>query len=83
MGGKKVGTFKNQTATFAIRGTEPVRIQMDAGYQPGAAFFSLLTRGVPTDEAFKAENNGMEIERQFLNRDGGGRSTSTTSSRGT
>ncbi|HWM91689.1 MAG TPA: MG2 domain-containing protein [Thermoanaerobaculia bacterium] len=70
VGGKKVGTFKNQTATFTIRGTEPVRIQMDGGYQPGAAFYSILTRGIPTDEGFKVENNGMEIERRFLNRDG-------------
>ena len=43
---------------------------MDSGFQPGAAFFSLLTRGIPTDEGFKAASNGMEIERQFLNRDG-------------
>lgn len=70
VGGRKVGTFTNKTATFTIRGTEPIRIQMDSGFQPGAAFFSLLTRGIPTDEGFKPQNNGMEIERQFLNRDG-------------
>ncbi|HEX7184844.1 MAG TPA: alpha-2-macroglobulin [Thermoanaerobaculia bacterium] len=68
--GKKVGSFTNKTAKIAIRGAGPVRIQMNSGYKSGAAFFSLLTRGVPTDEAFKPETAGLEIERTFLNREG-------------
>jgi uncharacterized protein YfaS (alpha-2-macroglobulin family) len=71
-GGKAVAKFKNQVVTLPpITGTGPIRIQMDAGYNPGAAFFSVLTRGVPKDDAFKPSNAGLEIQREFLNRDGG------------
>jgi hypothetical protein len=70
-GGKRVGTFTNQTVTFAgIPGNAPVRIQMNPGYKEGAAFFSLMTRGIPTDEAFQPSREGLEIEREFKNRDG-------------
>lgn len=71
VGGKKVGTFTNQTATFTnVRGEGPVRIQMNPGYKQGAAFFSVLTRGVPTDSAFQPSREGLEIEREFKDRDG-------------
>ncbi|HEV8578081.1 MAG TPA: alpha-2-macroglobulin [Thermoanaerobaculia bacterium] len=72
VGGKPVGKFTNQTVTFpAIRGSEPIRIQMNPGYKPGAAFFSVMTRGVPKDDAFRPSSAGMEIQREILNRDGG------------
>jgi uncharacterized protein YfaS (alpha-2-macroglobulin family) len=71
-GGKKIGTFTNKTVTFAnVRGTGPVRIQMAPGYKAGAAFFSVTARGVPTDDAFRPAREGLEIEREFRNRDGG------------
>ncbi len=71
-GGKPLGKLTNKTVTFpGITGTGPIRIQMDPGYKPGAAFYSVMTRGVPTDDAFKPSNAGLEIQREFLNRDGG------------
>jgi len=71
LGDRKVGTFTNRTATFPdLRGIEPVRLVMDAGYRPGAAFYSLITRGVPTDDAFAPSHNGLEIERAVLDRNG-------------
>lgn len=70
VGGKKVGSFTNKTATFTIRGTEPVRVQMEGGFESGAAFYSLVTRGVPTDQGFQPANAGLEIERAVLDRDG-------------
>ncbi len=71
VGGKKVGAFGNQTVTFpAIVGNGPIRLQMDAGYKPGAAFYSVMTRGVSTDDAFKPASQGMEIQRELLDRDG-------------
>ncbi|HYH46855.1 MAG TPA: alpha-2-macroglobulin family protein, partial [Thermoanaerobaculia bacterium] len=70
VGGRKVGTFTNQTVTFRnLPSTGPVRVQMNAGYKPNAAFYSLITRGIPTDEAFKPESRGLEIERTFLDRE--------------
>src|SRR5262249_52832054 len=70
LAGRKVGTFTNQTATFRnLTGPGPIRIQMNPGYQPNAAFYSVLTRGVPTDAAFKPQNTGLEIERAFLDRE--------------
>jgi uncharacterized protein YfaS (alpha-2-macroglobulin family) len=71
VGGKKVGTFTNQTATFpGIRGGGPVKIQMNAGYKTGSAFFSVLTKGIPTAAEFKPAKEGLEIERTFHDRDG-------------
>jgi uncharacterized protein YfaS (alpha-2-macroglobulin family) len=71
VGDRRVGAFTNATANFLdLRGSGPVRIVMDAGYRPGAAFYSLITRGVPTDDAFAPSHNGLEIEREVLDRDG-------------
>ncbi len=74
MGGKAIGKFTNKMVGFPAvtgGGTGPIRIQMDKGYKPGAAFYSVLTQGVPTDDAFRPANAGLEIQREFLNRDGG------------
>ncbi|HYG63899.1 MAG TPA: alpha-2-macroglobulin family protein, partial [Thermoanaerobaculia bacterium] len=71
VGGKKVGTFTNKTVTFrALRGDGPIRLQMDAGYKGGAAFYHVLTRGVPTDDAYRPASAGLEVERALLNREG-------------
>ncbi|HEX4960239.1 MAG TPA: alpha-2-macroglobulin [Thermoanaerobaculia bacterium] len=69
VGGKKAGTFDGRTATFRNLPPGPVKLQMNAGYKPGAAFYSLTSRGVPKDEVFKPAKEGLEIERQFLTRD--------------
>jgi uncharacterized protein YfaS (alpha-2-macroglobulin family) len=50
----------------------PLRVVMDAGFEPGAAFFSLVTRGVPEDDAFRPAAEGLEIERTFHDRAGAG-----------
>jgi len=69
-GSRKIGTFTDKTVRFPdIRGTDPIRLQLDAGSQ-GTAFYNLLTRGVPTDGAFKPETAGLELDRAFLTRDG-------------
>jgi len=71
VGGKTIGTFDNRTVTFpAIVGGGTVQLRMNAGYKPGAAFYSVLTRGVPKDDAFQPASHGMEIQREFLDRDG-------------
>ena len=71
VGGKKIGAFDNKTVTFpAIVGGGTVQLRMNAGYKPGAAFYSVLTRGVPKDDAFQPASQGMEIQREFLDRDG-------------
>ncbi len=48
----------------------PVQVVMDEGFQSGAAFYSLVTRGVPEDDAFRPEAEGLEIERTFHDRAG-------------
>ena len=55
----------------ASRGDGPVRIVMGNGYKAGAAFYSVITRGLPTDEAFRPTSAGLEIERTYLTREGG------------
>jgi hypothetical protein len=72
-GERRLGRFASaEPAAFVgIEGGEPVRIEMDAGYRPGSAFFSLLARGIPTDAAFVPAAAGLEIERRILDREGG------------
>ena len=71
VGGKKIGTFTKATSTFRnIKGTDPVRIEMDKGYKAGSAFYSVVTRAIPTDKGFKPESAGLEVEREILTRDG-------------
>ncbi len=53
-----------------LEGDGPVRVVMDPGYAAGAAFYSVITRGLPTDEAFRPTSAGLEIERRYLDRDG-------------
>lgn len=60
-----------EPARFVIRAADgPLTVVMDEGYEPGAAFFSLLTRGVPEDDAFRPRAAGLEIERTYLTRAG-------------
>jgi uncharacterized protein YfaS (alpha-2-macroglobulin family) len=71
VGDKKIGTFTNQTLTFPpIVGGGPVRLQMNGGYKSGSAFYSVMTRGVQKDDAFQPASAGIEIQREFLDRDG-------------
>jgi uncharacterized protein YfaS (alpha-2-macroglobulin family) len=72
LGDRKVGTVSNEeTALFRrLEGAGTLRIEMEAGYEPGAAFFSVIDRGVPLDEDFQPKTAGLEIERAYLDRDG-------------
>ncbi|MDQ7830832.1 MAG: alpha-2-macroglobulin [Desulfovibrionaceae bacterium] len=47
-----------------------LRIEMDGGYEPGAAFFCVETRGVPLMSAYRPERAGLEIVREYLDRQG-------------
>lgn len=53
-----------------IAGEGELVLEIDEGFAPGAAFYSLLTRGVPTDDAFRPGTAGLEVERDFLDRGG-------------
>jgi len=47
-----------------------LRIEMDKGYEAGAAYYSVQTRGIPTMVSYKPAQNGVSVERKYLNRDG-------------
>ncbi|HYU35732.1 MAG TPA: alpha-2-macroglobulin [Thermoanaerobaculia bacterium] len=68
--GRKLGSFGNAPVKFTIPGPGPVQIRMDPGYREGAAFYHLLTRGIPTDDAYKPASAGLEVEREYLTREG-------------
>jgi uncharacterized protein YfaS (alpha-2-macroglobulin family) len=71
VGDRTLGRFTARTAVFRdIEGTAPIQVAMDAGYESGAAFYSLLTRGVPEDAAFRPSAEGFEITRAFFDRNG-------------
>ncbi len=71
VGASEIGSFGPEPVTFTgIEGTDPVRVVMDPGYEKGSAFFSVSARGIPTDESFFVASAGLEIEREFLDRNG-------------
>ena len=61
-----------------LRGKEPVRIVLESGpksgsgsgYAAGSAFYSVITRGIPTDDDFRPTAAGLELERTYLTRSG-------------
>ncbi|MEM9293337.1 MAG: MG2 domain-containing protein [Acidobacteriota bacterium] len=73
LGDELLGTFDSDNpAVFAgLEGDGALRLEMDSGYAAGAAFFSVVQRAVPTDAAFRPSASGLEVEANFLNRQGG------------
>jgi|CXWL01.1.fsa_nt_gi uncharacterized protein YfaS (alpha-2-macroglobulin family) len=69
-GDKLVASFDNKPVTITTTGTAPVRVEMNAGYQANAAFYSYRLRGIPTDAAFKPESAGLEVQRKVFDREG-------------
>ncbi|NCC25598.1 MAG: alpha-2-macroglobulin family protein, partial [Deltaproteobacteria bacterium] len=57
-------------AIDGIEGDQPLRLAMNRGYESGAAFFSVLTRGIPTRDTYTPSAKGLEIRREFLDRNG-------------
>lgn len=72
VGDRRVGRFSSdRTALFdGLGGAGPVRIVLDAGYEPGSAFYTLTTRGIPRDAAYRPLAEGLEVERRLLDREG-------------
>ncbi len=68
--GQLVGGFDSSTRSFVLPPQGRVRVQLASGYQAGSAFFSLVTRGIPLDSAFREEQQGLELEREFRTRRG-------------
>ncbi len=77
LGNRTLATFDGTEPLILqdIPGTEPLRVVMEEGYKGGSTFFHLLTRGVPTDDAFQPGFEGLEIERTLLSRDNGSASS--------
>jgi hypothetical protein len=70
-GSRMLGTFTASTAVFRnVKGTAPLRVTFNAGYVPGAAYYSLVTRGVRNIVAFKPTSDGIKVTRDLLTRDG-------------
>jgi uncharacterized protein YfaS (alpha-2-macroglobulin family) len=72
VGDRRLGRFTSAaTAVFdGLDGAGAVRIVLDQGYQPGSAFYTLTTRGIPRDAAYRPLGEGLEVERQLLDREG-------------
>lgn len=71
-GDKEIGSFTSDKmfTLNGIQGEEALNIKMNEDYEKGSAFFSLITRGNPTPEGFKPVVDGLEVQREFLERDG-------------
>ena len=71
VGGQQVGRFEDRTEVFDLPPAGEVRVDMDPGYEAGSAFYTLRTRGVPTDAAFQPLAEGLELRTELRQRDGG------------
>lgn len=69
-GDRQLASFDSGGGTFVDLPDGPLRVVMDAGYEPGSAFFALHTRGVPSDRHFRPQSSGLEIETAYLDRQG-------------
>jgi uncharacterized protein YfaS (alpha-2-macroglobulin family) len=68
-GNRELGTFAKATRVFKdlpVDGSLTVELE---GQAP-SVFYSLSSRGVPADSAFRPESNGIEVKREFLSRQG-------------
>jgi alpha-2-macroglobulin len=64
-----LGSFGNETKVFStVPPNEPVRIEVEG--ESVSVFYHLTTRGIPTDQAFRPEQEGIEVERELLTREG-------------
>ena len=72
LGDEELATFSSE-ATLSltdISGDKPLSVKMDDGFKEGSAYYTLLTRGIPTRKGFKPVAEGLSVEREFLTRDG-------------
>lgn len=70
-GSKMLGTFTANTAVFRnVKSTAPLRVTFNSGYKSGAAYYSLVTRGVRNVAAFHPSADGIKVTRELLTRDG-------------
>jgi len=74
-GGRKVADVDDEPVTLSDVGSGAITVRMRAAepgesYEPGSAFYSLVTRGIPTEESFRPRSEGLEIERRLLTREG-------------
>lgn len=69
--GREVATFTGGAARVDdIAPDAAVTIELAAGAPAGAAYYTLRTRGIPTDEAFAPVRQGLDVQRTFLSREG-------------
>lgn len=69
--GKEIGTFnKDKPLHLVDLGPGALRIELDETPAPGAAFYSLETRGAPDAKAYAPSHQGLEIRRSLLDRAG-------------
>lgn len=60
----KVTVMKN------IQGDGPLSLALDPGCAPGSVFYTLDARGIPQRDTYKPFASGLEITREFLDREG-------------
>ena len=64
-----LGSFDKETKVFSDLPTgQPIRIEIEGG--SASPYYHLNTRGIPSDQAFQREQEGIEVERALLSREG-------------
>lgn len=69
--GKAVGTFDGKTTRFPkLPSNGTLTVQMENGYVPNAAYFTVRVRGTPEESTFRASADGIRLTRTFMDRNG-------------
>jgi uncharacterized protein YfaS (alpha-2-macroglobulin family) len=69
--GRVVGTFDGKTTRFAkLPSAGTLTVQLENGYVPNAAYFTVRVRGTPSESTFRASADGMRVARTFMDRNG-------------
>jgi uncharacterized protein YfaS (alpha-2-macroglobulin family) len=53
-----------------LSGPGDLRLELEAGYEPGSCYYSVRTRGIPSGAAYSPQASGLEVARTYLGRDG-------------
>jgi uncharacterized protein YfaS (alpha-2-macroglobulin family) len=69
--GKVIGHFDSKTARFPkLSATGTLTVELENGYAPDTAYYTVRVRGTPRAATFRASAEGMRLTRTFMDRDG-------------
>jgi uncharacterized protein YfaS (alpha-2-macroglobulin family) len=69
--GKVIGHFDQKTTRFPkVPATGTLSVELENGYTPNSAYYTVRVRGTPSEATFRASAEGIRLTRTFMDRGG-------------